>query len=81
MKSSPYTFEENILFNQEMIKITDFCVIITVSLLQLIYIHWGRENSQHSMLDNTDNNNISIENYYQEILQKFMVSLCVFITF
>ena len=37
----------NILFNQNMIKISNIYVRITVSLLQLIYISWGMENSQH----------------------------------
>ena len=40
------------------------CIII-VSLLKFIYIFWGRENSQDSMLDNPEYNKISIENYHQ----------------
>ena len=36
-----------------------------VSLLQMIYILWVRNNIQYSMLANSDYNNISIENYKQ----------------
>ena len=53
---------------------------ITVSLLQLIYFSTARENIQHSMLDNPDYNNISIENYKWEIFTTFILELHVYVT-
>ena len=40
----------------------------------------GQENSQHSMLANPRYNHISVDNYNREILQKLMLSLCVYVT-
>ena len=51
-----------IIFNNDMILIANIYVFITVSIIQLIYIHQGWKNSQHYMLANPDYNNISIEN-------------------
>ena len=70
----------NILFNKNMIKLSNIYVSIIFSLLLLMFICWGMENIQHSMLANPEYNNISIDNYYQEIFQTFMLALCVFIT-
>ena len=50
------------------------------SLLPLINIHQFKIKIQHFRLANPDYNNISIENHKQEILQIFMLALCVFIT-
>ena len=57
---------------------SDIYVGITLSILHLIYISRGSKNSQQSMLDNPDKNNISIENYYQEILQTFILLFYVY---
>ena len=46
----------------------------------MIYIRWGRENIQHSMLYNHDYNNISIDSYKREIFQTIMLALCVSVT-
>ena len=70
----------NHLFKNNMIKISDIYVSTTGSILQLINFHWCRKNSQNSMLANPDFNNISIENYEQEILQTFMSEFCLFVT-
>ena len=68
------------MFNKKKIKIDEIYVSITVCILQLIYISWGRKNSQNSMLDNTEYNHISTDKYYQEILQEFMLALYVYVT-
>ena len=60
------------LFNKNMIKIGDVYVSITVYLLQIIYICLGSGNRQHQMLANPEYNNISVDNYYQDILQIFL---------
>ena len=52
----------HILFNNNMIKIDDIYVSTNGFLLQQINMCWCRENSQHSMLDHTNFNNISIDN-------------------
>ena len=70
----------NIVFNNNMIKITDIYVSITVFLLQLIYICWDTKNRQYSMLANYDYKNISIENYKWEALHAFMLVLCLSVT-
>ena len=67
-----YVNLSNIIFNNNMIKIDNICVIITESLLHLINIRWCRKNSQHYMLGHPNFNNISIENYRWEIFPKFM---------
>ena len=63
-----------------MIKIPDIYVSITVPLLQIIYTNRDRENIQHYMLDNTNYNNISTNNYKQEIFPTFMLALNVHVT-
>ena len=70
----------NNLFNNKRIKISDIYVNTTGFLLQLINFRRCRKNSQHSMLANPDFNNISIDDYKQYILPKFMFELCVFVT-
>ena len=70
----------NVRLYQNMIEIFDIYVSITIYLLQYIYIILGWKNIQHSMLANPDYNKISIENYYQEIFQIFMLALCLYIT-
>ena len=71
-------------FYQNMIKINDIYVSINASLFDYIYIsiyiRWGRKHIQHSMLSHPAHNNISINNYYQERLQTFMLSEWLFIT-
>ena len=44
-----------------------------VSLLQFIFFSLKGNNIQHSMLDNPDNNNISIHNYDKDWLPTFML--------
>ena len=44
-----------------------------VSLLQFIFFSLEGNNIQHSMLDNPDNNNISIHNYDKDWLPTFML--------
>ena len=58
----------------------DIYVSITVSLIQLIYIHRGSKNSQNYMLDNPDYKKKSIGNYKWEIFQTLLLALCVYIT-
>ena len=53
----------------------DIYVISTVSLLKFIYIYWGRENIKHLMLTHHEYNNISFDNYYQEVLHELYVSI------
>ena len=53
----------NILYKRTMIKIDKTYVSITLSHIQSIYICWGRENIRHKMLDNTEYNKKSIDNY------------------
>ena len=65
---------------KNMIKIYEIYVSTTGSQLQIIYICWFRENIQHSMLDNHNYNNLSIENYKREILPTFMLALHVYFT-
>ena len=55
-----------------MIKISEICVSV--------YICLGRENSQHSMLENPEYFFVSIDNYYQEIFQTYVLKLYVFAT-
>ena len=55
-------------------------VSINAYLLHLTYICWGRQNFHHSMLANSGYNNISIENYNQEIMNIFMLSLRLYVT-
>ena len=71
---------EQDFIQQNIFRISDIYVSITEFLHQLIYISWGRNNSQHSMLDNPDYNNISIDKYYRNIFQTFMLSLHVYVT-
>ena len=52
----------------------------TWSVLQLINIQWCSMNSQHSNLSNPYYKYLSIDNYKQDILPTFMLSLCVFFT-
>ena len=72
---------ENGRFYQNMIKISNIYVSITVSLFNYIYIYicWGIKHIQHSMLAHPEYNNISINNYYQVILQTFMLAEWLFI--
>ena len=65
---------------QKKSKFAKTCFSIAVSLIQLIYICWGTKRSHHSILDNTEQNNIPTENNDQEIFQKFMQALCVYVT-
>ena len=75
-----YVRFSNIIFNINMITISDIYVRTTVYLLQVIYIRWCRGNIQFSMSANSDFKNISMDNYKQELLTQFMLSLCVFVT-
>ena len=63
-----------------MMNVTKIYVITTASLLQQINIRRYRKNIQHSMLAHTDLNNVSIDNYKQEIFTTFMLPGCVFFT-
>ena len=63
-----------------MIKISDVHAIITVSLLQYIYIGWGGGNIQNAMLANPEYNKNSFYNYSQERLHTFTLESCSFIT-
>ena len=58
-----HSYLGNILSNKYMINIFNIYVSITVSLLQFIYIILGRKTIQHKMLDNTEYNKKSIDNY------------------
>ena len=60
-----HTHLDQYFIQQSIIKYSNIYVSITVYLLWLICISWGRGNSQHSMLANTEYNNISVDNYYQ----------------
>ena len=68
------------LILENMIKISDIFVSITVSLLQLIYIIWVRKNTQTYLLPNYNYNNISTKNQKREILQTFMSAFCLYVT-
>ena len=76
-----YVRFSNILFNNNMIKISGIYVGTTGYILQMINISWCRGNSQHSMSDNTYFNHISMEKYKQEILPKFMLAIFIGIYF
>ena len=71
---------EKYSLNKNMIKISNIYVSINVSLLQGIYIHYTRENSQHSILYNTEYNNILVENITKKDFQTFMLELFVDVT-
>ena len=71
---------EEYFIQQNMIRISNIYVSIHMYILKFLYICWVRENVQHSMLSKPDYKNISIDKYYQVILQTFMLSLCVFVT-
>ena len=60
-----HTHLDQYFIQQSIIKISGICISITVYLLWLICISWGKGNIQHSMLANTVYNNISIDKYYQ----------------
>ena len=62
-----------------MIKSDNTYVRISVFLIQFIYIRWRRQSNQHSMSDHSCYINISIDKYYHEILQKFMLAKWLFI--
>ena len=70
----------NILFNNNMVKISDICVNATGSLLQLINICQCRRKIQHFMLYHPDLNHISIDDYYREILPTFLLAYGVYFT-
>ena len=58
-----------------MIKVAEIYVSTTFSLLQLVFLFWFMMNSQNSMSANHKFNNISIENYKQEIFPTFLLAL------
>ena len=60
--------------------VSDVYVSTTGYLLHVIYIRLCRGNSQHSMSVHPDFNNISIDNYKQEILPTFILELHVYVT-
>ena len=60
-KTKLYVKFSDIIFNNNMIKITDIFVGMTESILQQINIHWYKKNNQHYMLAHPDFNNISIK--------------------
>ena len=79
MSASPFTSKNNSI-NKNLIKISDIYVSINVSLLQVIYLHCDRENSQHSILYNPEYKNVLIENITKKDFQTFMLELFVDVT-
>ena len=59
--------------------VTDSYVSTSGSLLQMIYFSRYMESIQHYTLDNPFYNQISIENYKQEILTTFMLELLLYL--
>ena len=75
-----YVSFSNIIFKHNMIKIANIYVRTTGYILQMIYICWCMENSQHYMLSNPDFNNIPIDHYKWEIFTTFMLSCGIYVT-
>ena len=75
-----YVIFYNILFNNNMIKISNIYVSINGSILQQINISWSRGNSQHLMLAHLDFNKSSFDIYKQEIFPTCMLSDCVHVS-
>ena len=69
----------NVLFNKNTKTIDEIHVSIYAPILQLRYIIFERNNSQHSMLSIYDNKNISINNQYQKTFPEFVLAIWLFI--
>ena len=70
----------NILFTNNMIKISNIYVSNTEYLIQQINMFWCRKNRQHYMLAHPDSNNISIDSYEWERLPTTMLADFVYVT-
>ena len=55
------------------VNVANIYVRTNISLLQIIYLGWCRENCQHSMSSNTYLNHILMENYKRQRLTSFML--------
>ena len=58
--------------------ISDIFVDIFISITTLSYLYCERKNSLHSMLDDTENKNIFIHKFEQELLPTSMLSFWFF---
>ena len=75
-----YVRFSNIIFNNNMIKISEIYVSTTVSLLNMIYFCHNKENIQHSMWDHSYFKTNSMETTNEKYWQNFILSQCVFVT-
>ena len=73
-----YIWSNNI-FNRNMIKTADIYVRITVSVLQIIHICWGKKNSQYYMLDSPEYKEIlSWQLLLRIIVEIYFISMCIY---
>ena len=75
-----YIIFSDILFNNNMMKISYIYISIVGYLLQVINIRQCREHISPSMLDHPDFNYIPIDTYVWEMYSTFMLSYGVYIT-
>ena len=73
MSATPFTIAAIFYSAQIWSKISTFMLVLLCQYFRW-YICWFRKNRQHKILDNTDYKITSVENYYQEMLQKFMIT-------
>ena len=55
MSDLPIYICRKVLFkNNDLVVIADICVSITVSMLLMLYVHWGGGKSKHYKLDHPE---------------------------